>query len=133
MYKQEQEESQLHSEGKKVSYGEMEMKKWKPECKLCDADFINSFTIYLKTDIATALRSENYLLRVFAYMDRRVGKRTLVKIKDEVEKLPEWVKQFYQIRCEADGIVFPPKRITDESVVCLTRQSDENSQSKKGH
>ena len=87
-----------------------------PECKLCDADFINSLTIYLKTDIASALQSDNYLLRVFAYMDRRVGKRTLVKIKDEVENLPEWVKQFYQFRCEADGVVFPPKRITDETV-----------------
>ena len=125
MYKQEQELSQLYSEGKKVSYGEMETRKWMPECKLCDADFINSLTIYLKTDIATALHSENYLLRVFAYMDRRVGKRTLVKIKDEVEKLPEWVKQFYRLRCEADGIVFPPKRITDESIVCLKKENQE--------
>ena len=54
-------------------------------------------------------------------MDRRVGKRTLVKIKDEVEKLPEWVKQFHRIRCEEDGIVFPPKGITDETVVLLNR------------
>ena len=44
---------------------------------------------------------------VFAYMDWRVGKRTLVKIKDEVEKLPDWVKQFYELRCEAEGITFP--------------------------
>ena len=98
--------------------------KWMPNCTLCETDFINSLTIYLKTDIATSLQSDNYLLRVFAYMDRRVGKRTLVKIKDDVEKLPDWVKQFYRIRCEADGIIFPPKRITDESVVLMTRQSD---------
>ena len=96
--------------------------KWMPNCTLCETDFINSITIYLKTDIATSLNSDNYLLRVFAYMDRRVGKRTLIKIKDDVEKLPDWVKQFYQIRCEADGIVFPPKRMTDESIVCLCRQ-----------
>ena len=81
--------------------------KWMPECTLCEADFINSMTIYLKTDIATALHSDNYLLRVFAYLDRRVGKRTLVKIKDEVENLPERVKQFYRLRCDAEGIVFP--------------------------
>ena len=124
MYAQEREVSQLYAEGKKVSYGELEKGKWMPECKLCDADFINSLTIYLKTDIATALNSDNYLLRVFAYMDRRVGKRTLIKIKDDVEKLPDWVKQFYQIRCEADGIVFPPKRITDESVVTLVREDN---------
>ena len=85
---------------------------------MCETDFINSITIYLKTDIASSLQSENYLLRIFAYMDRRIGKRTLLKIKDEVEALPEWVKQFYRLRCEADGIVFPPKRITDESIVC---------------
>ena len=81
--------------------------KWMPECTLCEADFINSLTIYLKTDIAAALHSDNYLLRVFAYLDRRVGKRTLVKIRDEVENLPEWVKQFYHLRCDAEGIAFP--------------------------
>ena len=96
--------------------------KWMPNCTLCETDFINSLTIYLKTNIAASLNSDNYLLRVFAYMDRRVGKRTLIKIKDDVEKLPDWVKQFYQIRCEADGIVFPPKRMTDESIVCLSRE-----------
>lgn len=77
---------------------------WMPECKLCEYDFIVSITTYLNTDIATSLYSDNYLLRVFAYMDRRVGKRTLVKIKDEVETLPEWVKQFYNLRCEAEEI-----------------------------
>ena len=92
--------------------------KWMPNCTLCEADFVNSLTIYLKTDITTSLHSDNYLLRVFAYMDRRVGKRTLVKIQDEVEKLPEWVRQFYRIRSEADGIVFTPKQIPDESVAC---------------
>ena len=86
-----------------------------------ETDFINAVTTYLKTDIAAALHSDNYLLRVFAYMDRRVGKRTLVKIKDKVEKLPDWVKQFYRIRCEADGIIFPHKQITDEAIVCLTK------------
>lgn len=90
---------------------------------MCETDFINAITAYLKTDVATSLRSDNYLLRVFAYMDRRVGKRTLIKIKDEVEKLPGWAKQFYQIRCEADGIVFPPKRMTDESIACLEKST----------
>ena len=98
--------------------------KWMPECTLCDGDFILSVISYLKTDIASSLNSENYIMRIFAYMDRRVGKRTLVKIQDEAEKLPEWVKQFYLLRCEADGIVFPIKRITDESVVPLTRGFD---------
>ncbi len=85
---------------------EVSKKIWMPEGLLCEGDFINSITIYLKTDIKTALNSENYLLRVFSYMDRRIGKRTLLKIKDEVETLPQWVKQFYYIRCEAEILSF---------------------------
>lgn len=116
-YTQEWEASRLYQEGAAVSYDELERKKWMPECTLCDADFISSLTIYLKTDIASSLRSENYLLRIFAYMDRRVGKRTLVKMKDEAETLPTWVKQFYKIRCEAEGIVFPSEQVTENEYV----------------
>lgn len=104
MYEQESDVSELFLEGKDISYDNLEKEKWMPECKLCEGDFINSLTIYLKTDIASSLNSDNYILRVLAYLDRRVGKRTLIKIKDDVEKLPEWVKQFYLIRCEAEGL-----------------------------
>ena len=104
MYEQESDMSELFLEGKDISYDNLEKEKWMPECKLCEGDFINSLTIYLKTDISSSLNSDNYILRVLAYLDRRVGKRTLIKIKGDVEKLPEWVKQFYRIRCEAEGI-----------------------------
>ncbi len=86
---------------------DLENQKWIPEGTLCDADFINSVTAYLDADVAASLHSDNYLLRVFAYLDRRVGKRTLLKIREEAESLPEWVRQFYRIRCEAEGICFP--------------------------
>ena len=78
--------------------------KWMPEGTLCETDFIYSASAYVNTDIAEALESENYLLRVFACMDRRVGKRTLIKIREEAEKMPEWAKRFYKIRLEAEGI-----------------------------
>ena len=81
---------------------ELMKSKWMPQCKLCESDFINAVTLYLKTDIEAALHSDNYLLRIFAFMDRRVGKRTLIKIKEEAEALPEWVKQFYIIRCDSE-------------------------------
>jgi len=108
MYAQDRELSQRHREDRTVSYRdlceELQTGKWMTEGKLCEIDFINSVTIYLKTDVADALRSDNYLLRVFAYLDRRVGKRTLVKIKEGTEVLPEWVRQFYRIRCAAEGL-----------------------------
>lgn len=104
MYEQDQEFNRLWREGDEKSYTELLREKWMPECTLCDANFIDSVTVFLKTEIASSLQSDNYLLRIFAYMDRRVGKRTLIRIKDDVEKLPEWVKQFYRIRCEAEGL-----------------------------
>ncbi len=82
--------------------------KWMPDCILCEGDFIQSVSLYLNTYISSSLHSDNYLLRVFAYMDRRVGKRTLLKIEDEVEELPEWVKQFYFIRCQAENLIQQP-------------------------
>lgn len=104
LYKQEWDVSASVQKGEAVSYERLEKEQWMSACTLCEGDFINSVTIYLKTDIADALYSDNYLLRIFAYMDRRVGKRTLIKIKEDAEALPEWVKQFYRIRCEAEGI-----------------------------
>lgn len=85
---------------------ELSREKWMPECILCDGDFINAVTSYLKTDISSALNSDNYIMRVFAYMDRRLGKRTLLKIRDDAEVMPDWVKQFYHIRCQAEGLEF---------------------------
>ena len=122
MYEQDQDINRIWQEGEKKSYSEMLREKWMPECTLCDANFIDSVTVFLKTDIATSLQSDNYLLRIFAYVDRRVGKRTLVKIRDEVERLPEWVKQFYQIRCEAENISFQQNRTIDETVALLKRE-----------
>ena len=78
--------------------------KWMSEGKLSDHNFIISATSYLNVDVVEALKSDDYLMRVFGYLDRRVGKRTLLKIKDEVKDLPQWVQQFYQLRCEAEGI-----------------------------
>lgn len=88
----------------KIAKAKASKEVWMPECKLCEHDFLVSITTYLDTNIETSINSDNYLLRAFAYLDRRVGKRTLVKIKDEVEILPDWVKQFYNLRCEVDGI-----------------------------
>ena len=82
MYAQERDVSRLWQAGERPSYEEMLKEKWQPACTLCEADFLHSLTVFLKTDIAASLQSENDLLRVFAYLDRRVGKRTLVKIRE---------------------------------------------------
>lgn len=78
--------------------------KWMPDGTLCETDFIYSASAYVNTDITEALQSENYLLRVFAFMDRRVGKRTLIKIREEAERLPTWARKFYDLRLKAEGM-----------------------------
>ena len=92
-------------EALKLAQENASKEKWMPDCILCEGDFIQSISLYLNTDITSSLHSDNYLLRVFAYVDRRVGKRTLLKIQNEVEELPMWVKQFYLIRCEAENLI----------------------------
>lgn len=87
-----------------IIHNKLMSEKWMQEGTFCHHDFLEAVTKYLKTDVVASLNSDNYILRVFAYMDRRIGRRTLLKIKDEVEALPEWVKQFYRIRCEAEGL-----------------------------
>jgi len=62
--------------------------------------------IYRNQNIGESILSDNAIVRMLVILDRQVGKRTLVKIKDEIENLPEWLKQFYILRCEAENIAF---------------------------
>ena len=67
-------------------------------------DFKVALEDFLASDITQSLQSENWLVRVFAIMDRRVGKRTLEKLKPTVADLPEWLQFFYQLRMESENI-----------------------------
>ena len=71
-----------------------------------DTEFCEALEVYRNHDIQESIHSINPIVKMFAILDRRVGKRTLVKIKDKMEFLPDWVKHFYDLRCEAEGIVF---------------------------
>lgn len=67
---------------------------------LCEWDFLRAATDFLQMPIDKALSSDNYIVSIFAVMDRRVGKRTLKKIaaEEEYKSCPEWVRQFYELR-----------------------------------
>ena len=59
---------------------------------------------YMKLNIQKALYSDDPMVRLFAVLDRRVGKRTLVKLREELAALPEWLAFFYKLRMGAEGI-----------------------------
>jgi len=59
---------------------------------------------YLNQDIRESIADENPLIRMFAILDRRVGKRTLNEIAETVTDQPEWLYKFYRLRLDAEGI-----------------------------
>ena len=66
--------------------------------------FSSSFYAYHNNSIDDSLASPDAVVRLFAILDRRVGKRRLQKILPEVEKQPEWLQVFFKLRLDAEGI-----------------------------
>lgn len=66
--------------------------------------FYRSFDEYDNQSIENSLSSENLLVRIFAVMDRRVGKRKLISMMDHMAEEPSVFKFFYFVRLDAEGI-----------------------------
>lgn len=108
VYEQEYEMSRLYAslkikENNGLSYEEAREKlksKWNENCTYYEMDFLSAATAFLQMSISDALNSEDYIIRIFAILDKRVGKRTLqaIKSEDKYKVLPQWVKQFYELR-----------------------------------
>ena len=60
---------------------------------------------YLNQPIGQSIRSENPAVRLFAVLDRRVGKRALRRLRDEVAVQPEWLRPIYRLRLAAEELL----------------------------
>ncbi len=67
-----------------------------------DEEFCNALEFYRSHEIQESISSQNPLVRMFAVLDRRIGKRTLNKLKNEVLQQPLWLQQFYTLRISAE-------------------------------
>ena len=67
--------------------------------------FYKAFDEFDNQSIEKSLYSENLLVRIFAVLDRRVGKRKLISMKETIENEPDTFKEFFAIRMNAEGIV----------------------------
>lgn len=67
-----------------------------------EGEFCDALKTYRSQPISESLFSENPIVRMFAVLDRRVGKRTLDKLKDGISEQPDWLRFFYLLRIEAD-------------------------------
>lgn len=101
MYNQEKDVSEALEETGIWDYYDLNLKsKWDENGTYSDMNFLLAATSFLQMPIEQALYSDNFIVRIFAIFDRRVGNRTLQKIKKDgiYQSYPDWVKQFYQLR-----------------------------------
>jgi len=66
--------------------------------------FYDAFHYYQNHSIDDCLASDRAIVRMFAILDKRTGKRRLHKHFSEVEAQPDWLKFFYGLRMDVDGI-----------------------------
>ena len=52
-----------------------------------------------------SLKSENLIVRIFAVLDRWVGKRRLALMKETIAEEPDTFREFYAIRMRAEGLI----------------------------
>ncbi len=69
-----------------------------------DSEFADALAEYRKQDIISSIQSDNPIVRMLGILDRRVGKRTLEKLKAYINEQPEWLKQFYILRFETENL-----------------------------
>lgn len=67
-----------------------------------DNEFCEALEQYRNQSVQDSICSENPLIRMFAILDRRTGKRTLEKNKQLIRSQPEWLQKIYQIRMDAE-------------------------------
>ena len=65
-------------------------------------DFGAALGEYFNNSIEKSLQSENLLVRLLAVLDKRIGKRTLERLKTTSKTLPEWLQYFYKLRFDID-------------------------------
>ena len=70
-------------------------------------DFYEAFREFDNQSITVSLNSRNPIVRLFALLDRRVGKRKLTALKNTMEEELSWLSMFYHIRLEAEGMEGP--------------------------
>lgn len=68
--------------------------------------FYEAFRVFDNQSIEESLKCENLLVRIFAILDRRVGKRKIIAMKETIANEPEIFREFYSIRAGAENIYF---------------------------
>ena len=105
---------EIRADGKTVKRFSMESEAWKKywhekstvsvenRTEFDDEDFCDALRIYRENPIEESINHINPIVRMFAVLDRRIGKRTLVKLAETSDNQPEWLKEIYLLRINAE-------------------------------
>ncbi|MBR6029132.1 MAG: hypothetical protein IKP40_08570 [Clostridia bacterium] len=61
-----------------------------------DDEFAEALEFYRHQPISASLESDNPIVLMFAVVDRRVGARTLAKLRETMSGQPEWLRKLYE-------------------------------------
>ena len=90
---------------KKIGYGESYDQAFQVATEQVGMySFFDAFHIYRNSNIGESIVSPNPYVRLFAILDKRIGKRRLKNLLPEIEKQPEWLQVFYRLRFEVEGV-----------------------------
>ena len=67
-------------------------------------EFLEAFQEYKNSPIEDLVKSNKTLIKILVILDRRVGKRTLEKMKYSITSEEGIVQYFYNLRCTAEEI-----------------------------
>lgn len=66
---------------------------------LCKSNFYEEANLFLSEPIENSLESQDILLNIFALLDRRVGKKRLLNMSEQMKLKHPMVQYFYRLRC----------------------------------
>ena len=66
-----------------------------------DEEVCRALEHYRDSAIQESIHSSDPIVRMFALLDRRIGKRTLAGLQKEMQRQPEWLQKIYRLRLEA--------------------------------
>lgn len=67
-------------------------------------EFMEVLNEYFRTSIEESVKSSKLLIKILVLLDRRIGKKTLINMKDNIKDEETIIQYFYKLRCDADGI-----------------------------
>lgn len=61
--------------------------------------------------IDDCMSGKNYFLYMLGILDRRLGKRRIEKLLQDIYNEPEWIRKFILLRAETEGLISTERKL----------------------